>query len=84
MDSEGSTATPKLQERIERAYRVGWTPLMVACQVGNLEIVTMLAEAGANTEPKSPMLKTALEIAKENGKLDVVEYLEGRLGEQGR
>ena len=53
-DSEGSTATPKLQERIERAYRVGWTPLMVACQVGNLEIVTILAEAGPIQSPRVP------------------------------
>ena len=52
---------------------------MVASQVGNLEIVAMLLDAGANAEPKSPMFKRALEIAKENGRTDVVEYLEGRL-----
>ncbi|KXX77505.1 Ankyrin-1 [Madurella mycetomatis] len=74
--------TPKLQERIERVYKVGWTPLMVASQVGNLEIVAMLLDAGANLEPKSPMFKTALEIARENGKLEVAEYLERQL--QGR
>ncbi|SLM34906.1 Ankyrin repeat-containing domain [Lasallia pustulata] len=62
--------------RIERFYTVGWTPLMVACQIGNLEIFTMLLDAGANPEPKSPMFKTALGIAKENGRGDIAEYLE--------
>lgn len=79
-DLGDALAAPKLEERIERAYRVGWTPLMVACQVGNLEIVTLLIEAGANPSPRSPMFKTALEIAMENGKSDVVEYLKGRVG----
>ncbi|KAK0742061.1 hypothetical protein B0T21DRAFT_306459 [Apiosordaria backusii] len=74
------TAALKLQERIERVYKVGWTPLMVACQVGSLDIVALLLDAGANYEPKSPMFKTALEIAKENGRTEVAEYLEKRLG----
>ena len=80
---DGPLPAPKQQERIERAYRVGWTPLMVACQVGSLEIVTLLLDAGANPVPKSPMFKTALEIAMENGKSDVAEYLKNRLGERG-
>lgn len=80
--AEGAVTALRQEERIERVYRVGWTPLMVACQVGSLEVVVMLLDAGANPEPKSPMFKTALEIARENGKLDVVEYLEKRLGER--
>ncbi|KFA76054.1 hypothetical protein S40288_00308 [Stachybotrys chartarum IBT 40288] len=68
------------QTRIERAYKVGWTPLMVACQVDSLEIVTMLLDAGANPAPKSPMLKTALGIAKGNGRTEIVEYPTRRLG----
>ncbi|KAI2615366.1 ankyrin repeat-containing domain protein [Hypoxylon sp. NC1633] len=35
--------------------------------IGNLDVVAMLVDAGANTEPKSPLFKTALEIARENG-----------------
>ncbi|KAK8136420.1 ankyrin [Apiospora sp. TS-2023a] len=71
--------TSKAQERIERVYLVGWTPLMVACQVGSLDVVRLLLDAGANPEPRSPMLKTALEIAKENGRTHVTQYLIERL-----
>ncbi|EXJ69724.1 uncharacterized protein A1O5_06795 [Cladophialophora psammophila CBS 110553] len=76
--TEESETRPQ-QQRIGRAYKVGWTPLMVACQMGHLEVVTMLMNAGANPAPKSPLFKTALEIAKENGRVDVVEYLGRRL-----
>jgi ankyrin repeat protein len=60
---------------MKRVYKVGWTPLMVASQIGNLEIVIMLLDAGANPGSKSPMLKTVVEIARENGRTDVAEYL---------
>jgi ankyrin repeat protein len=70
----------KPQQRIERIYKVGWTPLMVACQIGSLEIVRRLLDAGANPQARSPMFKTALEIAKENGRVEIVSYLEERLG----
>jgi ankyrin repeat protein len=69
----------KPQQRIERVYKVGWTPLMVACQMGSLEIVKTLLDAGANPYPKSPMFKTALEIAKENGRVEIANYLERNL-----
>jgi ankyrin repeat protein len=71
-------ASTSQQYRIERAYKVGWTPLMVACQIGSLEVVSMLLDAGASMGPKSPMFKTALEIAKENGRVDVARILEDR------
>ncbi|RMZ79301.1 hypothetical protein DV737_g3445, partial [Chaetothyriales sp. CBS 132003] len=76
----GQSSSVKAQQRIERVYKVGWTPLMVACQIGSLEVVAMLLDAGANPAPKSPMFKTALEIAKENGRTEVAEYLMQRLG----
>ncbi len=75
-----SSATP--QQRIERVYEVGWTPLMVACQAGSLEIVIMLLDAGANPLSKSPMFKTAVEIARENGRMHIAEYLMQRLGNE--
>lgn len=78
--AENSGTTLQQQQRIERVYEVGWTPLMLACQTGNLEIVGLLLDAGANVQPKSPMFKTALEIAKENARTDIVEYLIERLG----
>ncbi|KAK4142636.1 ankyrin-1 [Dichotomopilus funicola] len=76
--ADESAASLKLQERIERVYKVGWTPLMVACQIEVL-FVEMLLYAGANTEPRSPMFKTALEIARENGRSEVAEVLENWL-----
>ena len=66
-------------------YQLGWTPLMLACQVGNVVIARMLLDYGANTEPRSPMYKTALEIARENGRLELVtilEHIEDRNGAQ--
>lgn len=72
-------ATLKPQQRIERVYRVGWTPLMVACQIGSLEIVKRLLDTGANPRPRSPMFKTALEIAKDNGRVELVSLFEARL-----
>ncbi|KAI2638009.1 ankyrin repeat-containing domain protein [Hypomontagnella submonticulosa] len=79
-ETESTSALPTTtQERIERVFKVGWTPLMVASQIGSLEIVMMLLDAGANPRSKSPMFKTAIDIARENGRVDVAEYLTSRL-----
>ena len=79
--SGGGSRVTNPQHRIERVFTVGWTPLMVACQVGSLEIVQMLLDAGANHEPKSPLFKTALEIAREQGRADIVNYFVEKLGD---
>ena len=68
---------------VERAYPLGWTPLMVACQGGHAEVVKLLVMAGANLELRSPMEKTALEIAREHGWVDIVGILEGHGGGAG-
>lgn len=68
---------------LERAYQVGWTPLMLACQIGSVEIVRLLLDAGVNTQSRSPLLKTALEIAKENGRTDVIETILARSCQRG-
>lgn len=65
-----------VSDLIERTYQLGWTPLMVACQNGHQEIVRVLLQAGANTKPRSPLSKNSLEIAKENGRAEILKILE--------
>ena len=77
------TAAEEELASVERAYQLGWTPLMLACQVGSLAITNMLLDVGANTEPRSPMFKNALEIARENGRLEVVAVLENLEASRG-
>jgi len=67
-------------EAIERIYQLGWTPLMTACQNGHEEIVRLLLEAGANTEPRSPLKRNALEVARENGRTAIAKMLEDHAG----
>lgn len=74
--------TSATQMPLEKAYELGWTPLTVACQVGH-EDVRLHLERNANTEPKSPMEKTALAIAKENGRTVILEMLESHLSASG-
>ena len=54
----------------------GYTPLMFASQGGHVEIGRMLLEHNINTEARSPHGKTALDIARENGRIDMVLILE--------
>jgi hypothetical protein len=54
----------------------GWTPLMKASgNKGNLEIVKLLVEMGANINARSIKGTTALSMAKLHGNEDVAEYL---------
>jgi ankyrin repeat protein len=55
---------------------LGWTPLMLACQNGLEDVVRMLLKVGVNLEPQSPYRKSALMIAKENGRLEIAKLLE--------
>jgi ankyrin repeat protein len=59
----------------ERSVALGWTPLMLACQNGCEEMVLMLLDRGVSLEPKSPYGKVAIEIARENARMGVVELL---------
>jgi ankyrin repeat protein len=80
---EADSASQRAQVLVHRAYPLGWTPLMVACQGGHEDIVGLLLGQGANVEPKSPMERTALEIAKENGRTGIVKMLEEHNRNQG-
>ncbi|KAI9652012.1 MAG: hypothetical protein M1831_007253 [Alyxoria varia] len=65
-----------VQTSIERTSLLGWTPLMVACQGGHIDIVRYLLSEGGNLETKSPFGKTALAIARETGRSEIVELLQ--------
>ena len=70
---------PKLRavgEPEDRAHAQGWTALMLASQGGHEEIAVMLLRLGVNVEVRSPHDKTALEIARENGRREMVRILE--------
>ena len=63
-----------------RDSQVGWTPVMLACQTGNVDMVRRLVNQGASLQPRSAMGKTAIEIAAENGHLNIVEELKDHAG----
>jgi ankyrin repeat protein len=53
-----------------------WSPLQIAANKGQLEIIKMLVEHGADLNYKHPITKmTALGLAAYNGFPDVVQYL---------
>ena len=53
----------------------GVSPLLVACEVGSLEIVTRLVEKGANVNFRKMNGTTPLHIAAASGRLPVLELL---------
>ncbi len=53
----------------------GYTPLMAASSVGNIEMVTLLIKSGAHLNAATRSNRTALSYARENGHLNVVSAL---------
>ena len=66
----------RTREAEDEIHVRGLTPLMFASQGGHMEIAQLLLERNVNTEARSPQDKTALEIARENGRMDMVLILE--------
>jgi ankyrin repeat protein len=54
---------------------LGNTPLIVACQYGNVEIVKILLEAGADPNVQDSLGVTPLVMAQENGYQEVADLL---------
>lgn len=54
---------------------ISGTPLQIACRLGNLEIVRLLVEAGADKEIKDVGRQSPLSIAISNNHFDVTRYL---------
>lgn len=62
--------------RIDQFNSNGFTALHLACDVGNLEIVNLLIDAGADLFIKSKTNKrSALQIASEIGHFEIAEFL---------
>lgn len=59
----------------DRAHARGWTPLMLASQGGHQDIARILLKRGVNRKVKSPHDKMALEIALENGWMEMEPIL---------
>ena len=77
--SKGFSEKIKAKEIGEPEHNVharGYTPLMFASQGGHVEIGRMLLERNVNTEARSPHGKTALDIARECGRIDMILILE--------
>jgi len=55
-----------------------WTALMIACEYGNVEIIQMLLDAGADIHFLNEGNPSALDIAHSNGHIEVVNMLNGR------
>ena len=66
----------RTREPEDKVHVRGLTPLMFASQGGHVEIAQLLLERNVNTEARSPHGKTALEIARENERIDLVLILE--------
>jgi ankyrin repeat protein len=53
----------------------GWTPLHAAAQNGNLEIIEILLQNGADPSIKNEEGVTALDLARKQNRTDVVNRL---------
>ena len=61
--------------RIDHLDSNGFTALQLACETGNLEIVRLLIDAGADLFIKSHTDETALQIANRYGQFEIAEFL---------
>ena len=66
----------EIGEPEDRMHAPGWTPLMLASQGGYVEIGRMLLERHVDFDVRSPDGRTALDVASENGRVDMALMLE--------
>jgi ankyrin repeat protein len=84
----GSHASIKIIESLikagadinQRGWLCFWTPLMIAVKEGNAKAVRMLLDVGVDTTLMNDKddNKTALDYAKEKGRLDIIQMLEAK------
>lgn len=70
-------ADSEVRRTVDTVDTFGWTPLMLACEKGHLEVAKLLVEAGADVDRQttSHTLATPLHIAAEKGHTEVVKFL---------
>lgn len=68
---------PQVRHAVDSLDASGWTPLMLACENGYLNVVKLLAEAGSdlNRQATSGTNAAPLHIAAENGHTGIVKFL---------
>lgn len=64
-----------LHKVVKMKNYLGQTPLIIACQEGQTEIVKLLLEAGANTAHVDKIGYTALEYAEKKGFISIMTIL---------
>lgn len=55
---------------------IGWTPLRIAARDGEIEIIEILLNNGADVHFKGDYVGTALDLARSHGYLSAVKILE--------
>ena len=61
---------------VNKADNSGWTPLMGASMMGHVEIVKLLLAAGARKDKITISDKTALALATQRGRHEIVQLLQ--------
>lgn len=61
--------------RIDHISTNGYTALHQACEIGSLEIVTLLVDAGADLFVKTINKESPLQISTKNGQFEIAEFL---------
>lgn len=65
----------EIQKALNRQNNIGWTPLLIACHNGHMEIVNILLQNHARVDVFDNEGRSALHLAAEKGYLEVCDAL---------
>ena len=69
-------ATVNVRIRLKTKGSRGWTPLMVAAQIGDVSIVEMILRYGPDIDARNKEGDAARDIAQKAGHSDIVKWLD--------